>query len=101
MTELDRNAPGPALLLALSTDPLAVMRALKARQWHAIAAAASLAELDADPKLALSDPVLYTDLRRSITEWHLHGYRAFDIGRLEHQASVDCSEATVTKRHLN
>jgi hypothetical protein len=82
----ERWVLGTELLKEFRRDDLAIARALKQKRWKSLAAAAELAWLDVDKRLALTDPALYRSLRDAITLFHLKGWGSLDRNVLRQRA---------------
>ena len=54
-----------------------------ARDWELLREVARLAEADAPPALAASDPALFTTLRAAITKYHLKGWTQMTPERVD------------------
>lgn len=74
---------GTGLLLALLLDDLAIAKAIRARRWDDLLAAAEVARAGVSPRMAASDPAQYRALRDAITLFFLKGYRCLDRRTLE------------------
>lgn len=87
MTERSVSAAGEALLIRSLTEPLAIARAIKAKDVVALAGAAAIAQQDLKPSDAMTDPARYNALRRAITLFHLKGYGAMNADALKERAT--------------
>ena len=91
--ERDRWTTAVEILKAYLKDELLIARLLKEHKWAELAAVAEVAEQDADPTLAQTDPALYKALRDAVTLYNLKGYRVLDRSALEAMARGENSPA--------
>ena len=69
--------------IRLLLDMKEFSRALHQKRWSELAAAVEYAQHDAPESLAQTDPALYRALRAAITEYHLRGYSALDLVKIQ------------------
>ena len=55
----------------------------KARDWELLRAVARLAQEDAPPVLAVTDPALFQTLRKAVTRYHLAGWTRMTPQRID------------------
>jgi hypothetical protein len=72
----------------------------KARDWELLREVARLAQQDAPPDLAVTDPALFGSFRSAVTRYHLAGWGHMTPERVDHVASRDCREVTRRQAHL-
>lgn len=91
MTAREMHVAGVALLIRSLTDRLAVARALKDRDFVALAGASALAHAGVSPALAAKDPARYRALSHAVMLFHLRGHTVLDPRRLSDMAKRGAS----------
>ncbi|MFO1117713.1 MAG: hypothetical protein U1E28_18685 [Beijerinckiaceae bacterium] len=87
MTSPELRAAGEELLIRSLYDGLAIAKAIKDRDYVALAGASALAAVGPPSQLALADPLRYRRLRKAITLFYAKGYEVLDIEALLKLAS--------------
>lgn len=87
MSSREIHVAGVRLLISLRSDPLAIAKALIARDVIALHGAAEIAWRRPDPRLAATDPALYKALSDGVTAFFLKGYAVLNRDRLASEAS--------------
>lgn len=82
LTERDVWVRGVALMRAFLEDNLVIATAMRDKAYDDLYAIARIVHDDVDPRLALTDPALYKDLRAAVTLAHLKGYGGLDLKRI-------------------
>lgn len=75
-------AAGEKLLIRSLSDGLAIAKAIKDRDYVALAGATALAAIGPPSQLALADPLRYRRLRKAITLFYSKGYELLDLESL-------------------
>ena len=89
MSEREILAAGEAHLTRFLEDPLAIPRAIKAKDFVSLAGAAEIADHEIAPSMALLNPPRYRALRAAVTSFHLKGYGLLDEPRLKRRALAE------------
>lgn len=63
-----------------------IVPVIQRRDWELLEAIAQMAEADAPPELAGTDPALYATLRAAITRFHLKGWSYMTAERVRQVA---------------
>jgi hypothetical protein len=86
MSDREIKAAGEALLLKFATDPLAIPRAIKAKDFVSLAGIADIASREVSPSMALLHPARFRVMRRAISDYYVRGYALLDKDVLKRRA---------------
>lgn len=92
MNAREKWVTGVRLLREYLTDDYVLARALRERRWSDLLAAAELANNGIDHEYAVTDPILYKNIRDATTKYFMRGYGCLHVPLLREQAekqSVD------------
>ena len=73
---------GTNLLMSLLRDDLVIAKAIQAKQYRDLHAAALIALTGVSPRIAITDPAQYRALREATTLFFLKGYRCLNVEAL-------------------
>ena len=66
---------------------------VKAKDWELLHAVARLAQEDAPPVLAITDPALFQTLRKAVTQYHLAGWTRMTPQRVDKVTGFNAAAA--------
>ena len=87
MSSREINSAGEKLLSEFLHESLAIPRAIRSRDYIALAGAAQIASKPVDGQMALVNSARFCGLRSAITMFFLHGYGILDQVELTNRAN--------------